>query len=62
MRENKRKRLVARGWRVGSAKDFPRLTDHEAAYIGLKLRLAASLLKWRQRRHRSFLALGTSAR
>ena len=51
MRENKRKRLVARGWRVGSAKDFLRLSDQEAAYIELKLRLAASLLECRQRRH-----------
>ena len=51
MRENKRKRLVASGWRVGSAKDFLRLTDHEAAYIELKVRLAASLLECRQRRH-----------
>ena len=50
MRENKRKRLEARGWRVGSAKDFLRLTDQEAAYIELKLRLAASLRDRRQRR------------
>jgi DNA-binding XRE family transcriptional regulator len=51
MRENKRKRLAARGWKVGSAKDFLGLTDQEAAYIELKLRLAASLLECRQRRH-----------
>src|SRR6266496_3795693 len=51
MRENKRKRLVARGWRLGSAKDFLGLTDHEAAYIELKLRLAASLHECRRRRH-----------
>jgi DNA-binding XRE family transcriptional regulator len=51
MREKKRKRLVARGWRVGSARDFLGLTDQEAAYIELKLRLAASLLECRQRRH-----------
>ena len=51
MRENKRKRLKARGWRVGSAKDFLGLTGQEAAYIELKLQLAASLLECRQRRH-----------
>ena len=51
MRESKRKRLVARGWKVGSAKDFLGLTDHEAAYIELKLRLAASLFECRRRRH-----------
>ena len=57
MRENKRKRLVARGWRVGSARDFLGLTDQEAAYIELKLRLAASLLECRQRRHLTQMAL-----
>jgi DNA-binding XRE family transcriptional regulator len=51
MRENKRTRLKARGWKVGSAKDFLGLTDQEAAYIELKLRLAASLLECRRRRH-----------
>ena len=30
MRENKRKRLKARGWKVGSAKDFLGLDDQEA--------------------------------
>lgn len=51
MRENKRKRLEARGWKVGSAKGFLGLTDQEAAYIEVKLRLAASLLECRRRRH-----------
>lgn len=51
MREKKRNRLEARGWKVGSAKDFFGLTDQEAAYIELKLRLAASLLECRRRRH-----------
>ena len=51
MRESKRRRLQARGWKVGSAKAFLGLSDQEAAYIELKLRLAASLLKCRQRCH-----------
>jgi DNA-binding XRE family transcriptional regulator len=50
MRENKRKRLKARGWKVGSAKDFLGLSDQEAAFIELKLRLASSLRSIRQRR------------
>lgn len=50
MRETKRRRLEARGWKVGSAKDFLGLTDREAAYIELKLRLAASLRDHRRRR------------
>ena len=50
MRENKKKRLKARGWKVGSAKDFLGLNDQEAAFIELKLRLASSLRGLRQRR------------
>jgi DNA-binding XRE family transcriptional regulator len=50
MRENKRKRLKARGWKVGSAKDFLRLSDQEAAFIELKLRLASNLRDLRRRR------------
>jgi DNA-binding XRE family transcriptional regulator len=50
MRENKKRNLRTRGWKVGSAKDFLRLTDQEAAYIELKLRLASSLRDLRRRR------------
>ena len=50
MREDKRRRLEARGWKVGSTQQFLRLTDEEAAYIDLKVRLAASLSVRRQRR------------
>jgi len=50
MRENKRKRLKARGWKVGSAQDFLGLDDQEAAFIELKLRLASSLRDLRRRR------------
>jgi DNA-binding XRE family transcriptional regulator len=50
MRENKRKRLRARGWKVGSAKDFLGLNDQEVAFIELKLRLASSLRDLRRRR------------
>lgn len=50
MREEKRRRLEARGWKVGGTQEFLRLTDEEAAYIELKLRLAESLWKRRRRR------------
>lgn len=50
MREEKRRRLEAKGWRVGSAQEFLGLTDEEAAYIDLKLRLGASLRVRRRRR------------
>jgi DNA-binding XRE family transcriptional regulator len=50
MHENKRKRLKARGWKVGSAKDFLGLNDQETVFIELKLRLASSLRDLRRRR------------
>lgn len=50
MREEKRKRLEAKGWKVGTAQEFLGLSNEEAAYVDLKMRLAASLRKKRQRR------------
>ncbi|MBI4677703.1 MAG: helix-turn-helix transcriptional regulator [Elusimicrobia bacterium] len=51
MREAKRQRLEAKGWKVGNAKDFLALSDQEAEYIELKLKLAEGLRsKRRQRR------------
>jgi ribosome-binding protein aMBF1 (putative translation factor) len=47
MRDTKRKRLEAKGWRVASAKEFLELSDEEDAYIELRLKLAEGL---RQRR------------
>lgn len=43
MREEKRRRLEAKGWKIGGVKEFLRLSDEEAAYIELKLRLAQNL-------------------
>ena len=48
MRESKRKRLAAKGWKVGSAKEFLGLSPEEAAYIELRLKLADGL---KMRRH-----------
>ena len=48
MRERKRKRLAAKGWKFGSAKEFLGLSAEEAAYIELRLRLADGL---KARRH-----------
>ena len=50
MREDKRRRLEAKGWKVGTAQEFLHLSTEEAAYIDLKARLATGL---RQRRRRS---------
>lgn len=48
MRESKRKKLTAKGWRLGSAKEFLGLGPEEEAYIELRLKLASSL---KSRRH-----------
>lgn len=53
MREEKKRRLEAKGWKVGNVKEFLRLSDQESAYIELKIRLADGL---RQRRHRNRLS------
>ncbi len=51
MRSNKKKRLEAKGWKVGSAKEFLGLSSQEEAYIEIKLRLAEGLRNQRLRRN-----------
>jgi predicted transcriptional regulator len=51
VRDEKRRRLEARGWKVGTAQEFLRLTSEEAAYVELKVRLAMGVRKWRRRRN-----------
>jgi DNA-binding XRE family transcriptional regulator len=50
VRDEKRRRLEAKGWRIGSAQEFLRLSPEEAAYIDLKMRLAIGLHERRRRR------------
>ena len=50
MRESKRRRLAAKGWKTGSAAEFLGLSAEEERYIELRLRLAAGLRQRRQRR------------
>jgi ribosome-binding protein aMBF1 (putative translation factor) len=50
VREEKRRRLEARGWKIGTTQEFLRLSEEEAAYIDLKVRLATGLRERRQRR------------
>ena len=50
MRSSKRKRLEAKGWKIGDAKDFLGLSSQEEAYIEIKLRLAEGLRDQRLRR------------
>lgn len=50
MRESKRKRLEAKGWRVGGTAEFLNLSSEEAAYVELKINFALKLREWRTRR------------
>jgi predicted transcriptional regulator len=59
MREEKKRRLEAKGWRVGRTKEFLGLSDEESAYIELKLRMAEGL---RQQRQQHRLSQGELAR
>jgi DNA-binding XRE family transcriptional regulator len=50
MRAAKKKKLEAAGWKVGNAEDFLQLSDAEAEYVDLKVKLAAGLRARRQKR------------
>jgi ribosome-binding protein aMBF1 (putative translation factor) len=43
MQESKKRKLAAKGWKIGDAKDFLDLSDSEQAYIQLRLKLADGL-------------------
>ena len=47
MNKEKQKILEKKGWKIGTAKDFLGLTDEEASYIELKLKLSANLKRVR---------------
>jgi DNA-binding XRE family transcriptional regulator len=48
MKQSKRRRLEAKGWQFGSAKEFLKLTDEDVEYIELHFSLAALLTKRRK--------------
>jgi len=48
MDKNKRKKLEAAGWKVGTTREFLGLSEQESHYIELKLQLSKSLQKRRQ--------------
>ena len=62
MRDMKRRRLEAKGWKVGTAKEFLGLSEEEGAYVELKLRLADSLKERRRRRHMTQVAFAKAVR
>jgi hypothetical protein len=43
MKSDKRKKLEAAGWKVGTARDFLGLRAEETAFVEVKLALSASL-------------------
>ena len=51
MDKNKKRRLEAKGYRVGDAEDFLGLSVEEAAYIDVKMALSQALAQ-RRKRHR----------
>jgi ribosome-binding protein aMBF1 (putative translation factor) len=53
----KLKKLRAAGWKVGSARDFLKLSDEEAMLVELKLSLTNALKEARQRRRLSQIDL-----
>ena len=48
MKDSKRKKLEAAGWRVGSASDFLGLSPEEEALVAMKLALAADIKERRR--------------
>ena len=62
MREDKRKRLEAKGWKIGDAADLLGLTPAEEAYIDIRLRLADGLKQRRRRARVTQAALAKTVR
>ncbi len=60
MKPEKKKRLEAAGWQVGTVSEFLGLTDEEAALIELKLDLAKAVRTERMHRQMTQEELGTS--
>jgi DNA-binding XRE family transcriptional regulator len=59
MKENKRKRLEASGWRVGGTQEFLELSDAEMALVDVRVSLARDL---RRRRKEKKISQATLAR
>ena len=51
MNKEKKARLEAHGWKVGSAEEFLGLTAEEAAYIELRLKLSDAVREYRKKKH-----------
>lgn len=62
MRESKRKKLMERGWKIGSPKELLGLSDEETSYIELRLKLAEGLKAKRKARGVSQVELAQTMR
>ena len=51
MNKEKKARLEAHGWKVGSTEEFLGLTSEEAAYIELRLKLSDAVREYRKKKH-----------
>jgi predicted XRE-type DNA-binding protein len=50
MNQKKRARLEAKGWKVGTAAEFLKLSPEESAYLDMKIALSEALQQWRRKR------------
>jgi ribosome-binding protein aMBF1 (putative translation factor) len=50
MREEKKKRLKKKGWQVGDADEFLKLTEEESEFVELKLKLSEAFRNRRRKR------------
>jgi ribosome-binding protein aMBF1 (putative translation factor) len=62
MRRSKQRKLAKMGWRLGTAKEFLGLSEQEAAYVELRVRLADSLKAQRRKRNLTQSALAKRIR
>lgn len=62
MRRSKQRKLEKKGWRLGSAQEFLGLSEQEAAYVELRVRLADSLRSQRRKRNLTQSALARRIR
>jgi hypothetical protein len=51
MDKEKRARLEAQGWKVGSAEEFLGLTPEESTYVELRLKLSDAVRAFRRKKH-----------
>jgi len=56
MKQAKRKKLEAKGWKIGTAAEFLELTPEEETFIEMKMSLSQSLKEMRKRKRLSQIA------